>query len=72
VHVISGRHNFQMRMDSELFGTLKPQIEVCPNMDHAHIFDGATGLNLTIPESAGATAHAAELKLSDQNPEKQT
>ncbi|MDO9542477.1 MAG: sn-glycerol-3-phosphate ABC transporter ATP-binding protein UgpC [Kiritimatiellia bacterium] len=69
VHIISGRHNFQMRMDSGLFHTLKPQIDVCPKMDHAHIFDGETGLNLTIPESAGATPHASELKPSNLNSE---
>ena len=64
VHVISGGHSFQMRMDSGLFGAVKQNIEVCPKMEHAHIFDGTTGLNLTIPASAGATAHAAELKPS--------
>jgi len=67
VHIVSGKHNFQMRMDSGLFSTIKPQIEVCPKIDQAHIFDGTTGLNLTIPESAGATAHAAEPKPTDEN-----
>lgn len=62
VHIVAGRHHFQMRMDSALFDKLQPQVTVCPKMDLAHIFDGATGLNLTIPASAGATAHAAELK----------
>jgi len=62
VHVAAGQHHFQMRMDSSLFDKLKPQIVVRPRMELAHVFDGATGLNLTIPVSAGATAHAAELK----------
>jgi len=67
VHIVCGKHHFQMRMDSALFDMLKPQVEVCPKMELAHIFDGATGLNLTIPASAGATAHASELKPADVN-----
>jgi multiple sugar transport system ATP-binding protein len=65
VHIVTGRYNFQMRMDSGLYSAVRQDIGVCPKMDHAHIFDGATGLNLTIPESAGATAHASELKPTD-------
>lgn len=65
VHIVSGRHNFQMRMDSGLFSALKTKVEVCPKMEHAHVFDGTSGLNLTIPASAGATVHASELKAVD-------
>ncbi|MDD5484166.1 MAG: hypothetical protein PHP98_11055, partial [Kiritimatiellae bacterium] len=72
VHIVSGKHHFQMRMDSGLFGKLTTQTEVCPKMDQAHIFDGETGLNLTIPESAGATPHASEIIPLDPNAEEQS
>jgi len=67
VHLTSGKNHFQMRMDSSLFEKLKPQVEVCCKMELAHVFDAATGVNLTIPESTGATGHAAELAPSAAN-----
>jgi ABC-type sugar transport system ATPase subunit len=57
-HVICGNHRFQVSLDAhQSKEKLEGDIELCPILPRAHVFDGKTEENLTMPkelfESAG-------------------
>jgi multiple sugar transport system ATP-binding protein len=54
VHLAAGAHKFQISLDPHDRPVTPGPLEVCPILSRAHIFDGETGLNLTI----NATGHS--------------
>jgi multiple sugar transport system ATP-binding protein len=50
-HLVSGEHHFTVSADPHSGIESGQEIEVCPLMEHAHLFDVETGRNLTIPDT---------------------
>ncbi len=66
VHMITGEHAYQVRISSHSDPVLPGSgMELCPAIERAHIFDGDNGLNLTAPDHAFGTTHAADLTAED-------
>ena len=49
VHLIAGDHRFQVSIDPHDREHLKEEVEVFPLLDQAHVFDGGSEKNLTMP-----------------------
>jgi len=49
-HVISGEHPFTVSTDPHRRIETDQELEVCPLMEHAHLFDVETEQNITMPE----------------------
>jgi multiple sugar transport system ATP-binding protein len=52
VHLISGEHRFQVSVDPHARPALDGNLKVYPELAQAHVFDGETGNNLTMPQKA--------------------
>jgi multiple sugar transport system ATP-binding protein len=70
IHLNAGGHLFQVSLDPHVQPKLDGEMEVCPDMERAHVFDAESEVNLTIPADvqprvgaiglpAGAAAGAA-------------
>jgi multiple sugar transport system ATP-binding protein len=51
IHLASGGHHFLVSLDPHAQSSMEGGLEVCPDMSRAHIFDGESEKNLTIPEA---------------------
>ncbi len=51
-HVVSGDHKFTVSLDPHAVGAHDGDLEVCPDMERAHVFDAESGKNLTMPSEA--------------------
>lgn len=51
VHITSGDHRFTVATDPHLKLAVEQLVRVAPTMAQAHLFDGNTGKNLTIPHA---------------------
>jgi hypothetical protein len=48
-HLHNGDHKFTVSLDPHCKVELDGTLDVCLDMEHAHVFDTETGRNLTIP-----------------------
>jgi len=55
-HLDTGEHRFLVSLDPHEHIALDAELDVCPILTRAHIFDGETEANLTSPVAAGAGA----------------
>jgi multiple sugar transport system ATP-binding protein len=49
LHMTAGDHRFQVSLDPHVQPRLEGDMDVCPDMTRAHVFDAESEVNLTIP-----------------------
>jgi multiple sugar transport system ATP-binding protein len=67
VHLVSGEHQFTVSVSPHNRPVLVGDLEVCPILSLAHIFDGEAEENLTMPDYITRSGKASEAKRSGDN-----
>ena len=67
VHLASGEHQFTVSVSPHNRPVLVGDLEVCPILSLAHVFDGETEENLTMPDYITGSGKASEAKRSGGN-----